>query len=227
MNESTDATETTRRRYDRIAPVFDLLEGLMETVSFRRWRTLAWQRVEGTDVLEIGVGTGKNFPFYPANSRVTAIDFSAAMLERAKAKARRSRLRVSLVTMDIEKLAFPADSFDAVVGSFVFCSVPDPNRGLAEILRVLKPGGQLVLLEHVLSDRPMAAWLMRKLNPLVVRLLGANIDRPTAETVAAGGFRVEGIKDLSGIVKLIVARRPGWAAARRQTHASRAGGPSG
>jgi len=208
MNASLDTTDIIRRRYDRIAPVFDLLESAMETIAFRGWRALQWSRVEGSGILEVGVGTGKNFPFYPPDAQITAIDFSEAMLRRAEAKAQQSGVRVSLRVMDVQQLDFPAATFDAVVGSFVFCSVPDPRQGLEEIRRVLKPGGQLVLLEHVLSDRPFAAWLMKRVNPLVVRLLGANIDRRTIETVASSGFAIERIVDLSAIVKLIQARCP-------------------
>lgn len=208
MTERVETTEIIRRRYDRIAPFFDLFEGLMERMAFRTWRALQWSRVQGGTILEVGVGTGKNLPFYPAHSNITAVDFSQAMLERARIKARARNLTVDLRWMDVEQLDFPDARFDAVVGSFVFCSVPDPEKGLAEIHRVLKPGGQLVLLEHVLSERPWLARLMQMLNPLVVRLVGANINRRTVQNVAASGFAIERIGDLSGIVKLIEARRP-------------------
>lgn len=192
-----------------MAPFFDLIEGMMERVAFRRWRALQWSRVGGAEILEIGVGTGKNFPFYPKSSRITAIDFSRAMLQRAEAKAKQQRLDVDLRWMDVQRTEFPDASFEGAVGTFVFCSVPDPLSGLTEIWRVLKPGGKLVLLEHVLSDRPGLAWLMNALNPLVVRLVGANINRRTVETVAAAGFSDLTVQHLSGIVKLIEARRPG------------------
>jgi ubiquinone/menaquinone biosynthesis C-methylase UbiE len=180
----------------------------MEVLSFREWRALQWSRVPGPNILEVGVGTGKNFPHYPRGQSITAIDFSPAMLRRAQEKAKASGLAVDLRVMDVQRLEFGSGSFDAVVGSFVFCSVPNPEAGLAEIARVLKPGGRLVLLEHVLSDRPVAAWLMKRVSPLVVRLLGANLDRRTVESVATAGFRIEQVTDLSGrIIKLIEAVR--------------------
>lgn len=208
MTEPFDSTEVIRGRYDRIAPFFDLMEGIMELMAFRRWRTLQWRRVEGHDILEVGVGTGKSFPFYPSGCRITAVDFSRAMLQRAAAKAEQQRVTVELRCMDVQRLDFPDAHFDTVVGSFVFCSVPDPRRGLREIHRVLKPGGRLVLLEHVLSERPWLAKLMRAVNPLVVRLAGANINRETVANVAAAGFTIERVDHLSGIVKLIEAQRP-------------------
>lgn len=209
MQESTAATEVIRRRYDRIAPFFDLLEGLMERMAFREWRAQQWSRVQAGEILEVGVGTGKNFPFYPRGARITAVDFSHAMLQRAEVRARAQGLQVDLRCMDVQQLEFTDGAFDVVTGSFVFCSVPDPEKGLSEIRRVLKPGGQLVLLEHVLSGHPALARLMNAVNPLVVRLVGANINRRTVETVAASGFDIDRVRDLSGIVKLIEARRPG------------------
>lgn len=209
MTVQNAASEVIRKRYDRIAPYFDRLESLMEARAFSRWRALQWSRVRGPNVLEVGVGTGKNFPHYPQGLHITAIDFSPRMLRRAEQKRQASGLDVALRLMDVQRLEFPAASFDTVVGSFVFCSVPNPAAGLAEIARVLRPGGRLVLLEHVLSDRAVMAWLMKRLSPLVVRLLGANLDRRTVESVAAAGFRIECVTDLSGrIVKLIEAVRP-------------------
>lgn len=203
------ATETIRQRYDRIAPYFDTLEAGMETMLFGRLRQRLWARVGDGKVLEVGVGTGKNFPYYPTAADITAIDFSPAMLERARRKAEKSALAVDLRLMDAECLDFPEHSFDTAIASFVFCSVPDPLRGLAELRRVLKPGGRLLLLEHVLSSKPWLAALMRRLNPLVVTAFGANIDRDTVGNVARAGFTDIAIDPVSGdIVKLLEARKP-------------------
>ena len=140
-------------------------------------------------MLEVGVGTGKNFAFYPDRARMTAIDFSPKMLEQAKRKRERKQLDVHLDLMDVQSLAYADNSFDTVIASFVFCSVPQPRKGLKEIYRVLKPGGQLLLLEHVLSSNKLMSRLMNLLNPLMVRLVGANINRQTVKNVQACPFK--------------------------------------
>ena len=202
------ATETARRRYDRIAPVYDLMESAMEGFGYGKWRKLVWSRVEGADILEVGVGTGKNFPYYPATAEITAIDFSERMLQRAKDKAAAQQVRVDLKQMDVQNLEYADNMFDTVVASFVFCSVPDPVRGLKEIERVCKPAGKVVLLEHVLSANRILGWLMNLVNPLVVRMMGANINRRTVDNVAKSGLIVEQVTDLgAGIFKLIEARK--------------------
>lgn len=178
-----------RQRYDRLAPWFDSLEGFLEGLIFRRLRKRLWAQVQGEHVLEVGVGTGKNFAFYPDRARMTAIDFSPKMLEQAKRKRERKQLDVHLDLMDVQSLAYADNSFDTVIASFVFCSVPQPRKGLKEIYRVLKPGGQLLLLEHVLSSNKMMAKLMNLLNPLMVRLVGANINRQTVKNVQACPFK--------------------------------------
>lgn len=178
-----------RRRYDRLAPWFDSLEGFLEGLIFRRLRKKLWALAEGRHILEVGVGTGKNFNFYPTDARMTAIDFSPKMLEQAKRKRARKKLDVHLDLIDVQSLCYADNSFDTVVASFVFCSVPHPRKGLKEIYRVLKPGGQLLLLEHVLSSNKFMAALMNLLNPLVVRLVGANINRQTVKNVQACPFR--------------------------------------
>ena len=99
-------------------------------------------------------------------------------------------------------------SFDAAVSTCVFCSVPDPVQGLSEVRRVLRPGGRAILLEHVRSRNRFLGWLMDLLNPLVVRLSGANINRDTVGNVERAGLRVVRVTDLLfGIVKLIEAER--------------------
>lgn len=201
-------TRKTRSRYDRISPVYDLFESLAERSKFSKWRRLLFQQVKGLAMLEVGAGTGKNFPYYPAGLEVTAIDLSEGMLSRARKKlASYPSARINLRIMDVQKLDLEADSFDTAVATFVFCSVPDPVLGLREVRRVLKPQGKLLLLEHVLSKRPVLRSLMKLMNPIIVRITGANINRVTVRNIQKAGFRIEEEKDLwLDIVKLIVAR---------------------
>lgn len=196
------------KRYDRIAPFYDLLEAMMEGLFFKRWRERLWRKTAGHHILEVGVGTGKNFDFYPKAARMTAIDFSPNMLRQAERKKAIKHIAVDLQLMDVQSLCYADNSFDTVVASFVFCSVPLPARGLKELYRVCKPGGQVLLLEHVLSSRPAVAWLMNRLNPLVVALVGANINRNTVKSVRACGFSKVYVDDRSSdIIKLIEARK--------------------
>jgi ubiquinone/menaquinone biosynthesis C-methylase UbiE len=164
--------------------------------------------VEGQDILEVGVGTGKNFPYYPADARITAIDLSGKMLAQARRKAEKLGIGVRLLQMDVEHLDCEDNSFDTVAGSFIFCSVPDPVRGLSEVKRVCRPGGKLVLLEHVLSANRIVAWFMNLVNPVVSRLMGPDINRKTVENIGLAGLKIENVTDLSaGIFKLIEARK--------------------
>jgi len=202
------ATEAARKRYDRIAPLYDMMQGFAEVLNRGRWRRLQWSKVEGNDILEVGVGTGKNFPWYPAGAGVTAIDFSRRMLERARARSDKDKVKVRLRQMDIQNLEFGDDSFDTVVASFVFCSVPDPVLGLHEIRRVCRPGGKVILLEHVLSSNRVLARLMNLANPLAVRMMGANINRRTVDNVVRSGLTIEKVTDLGGgVFKLIEAKK--------------------
>ena len=205
------ATETTRRRYQRIAPVYDFMEALVER-RFLDWRQRLWSLAQGPSVLEVGVGTGKNMPFYPAGISINGIDLTPAMLERARNRLQNIGLqdRVTLQLGDVQALDFPDASFDTAVATFVFCSVPNPVLGLREMKRVIKPGGRVMLQEHMRSPSSVVAALMDLLNPLVVRLMGANINRRTVENVQKAGLELEQVEDLGmgGVFKLIVARAP-------------------
>lgn len=164
--------------------------------------------MEGSRILEVGVGTGKNFPYYPKNADITAIDLSDKMLARAIGKASEQNIKVHLQQMDVENLEFEDNIFDTIVATFVFCSVPNPIRGLVELERVCKSGGKVVLLDHVLSVNRTLGGLMNIANPLVVRMMGANINRRTVENVSSSGLVVEKVTDLqAGIFKLIEARK--------------------
>jgi ubiquinone/menaquinone biosynthesis C-methylase UbiE len=203
------ATAATRARYDRLARFYDLMERGAER-RLSPYRTVLWQRVQGQRVLEVGVGTGKNMAYYPPGLTVTAVDLSSRMLEKARARARREGVTVDLREADAQALPFTSASFDTVAAACLFCSVPDPVPGLSEMRRVLKPGGQLILLEHVLSCRPILRALMSFANPLVVRLMGANVHRETVENVWRAGFRDVRAEDLwLDIAKLIEDRAPG------------------
>jgi ubiquinone/menaquinone biosynthesis C-methylase UbiE len=156
-------------------------------------------------VLEIGVGTGKNFPYYPEGCDVTAIDFSPGMLARARKKLHLASVPVNLMEMDVQALQFPDNTFDTVVATCVFCSVPDPVKGLREVKRVCKPGGKIILLEHVRSDNPVLGRLMDLLNPISLHLIGSNINRRTVKNVESAGIKLEKVEDVYGkIVKLII-----------------------
>lgn len=205
----THKTEITKQRYNRLAPFYDVLESLMEVFVFKQWRERIWHKTDGNNILEVGVGTGKNFIFYPENSNVTAIDFSEEMLARAKIKAEQQKINVNLQIMDVEALDYPDNSFDTVVATFVFCSVPDPMRGLDELYRVCKAGGKLLLVEHVVSSRPLLAFLMNCINPLIAAIVGANINRDTVANVQRSPFICE-LKNVGGgdIIKLIEAKKP-------------------
>jgi phosphatidylethanolamine/phosphatidyl-N-methylethanolamine N-methyltransferase len=201
-----DATALTQERYQRISPIYDRIEALMEH-RFKPWRKKLWQAVRGPEVLEVGVGTGKNMDYWPIDLDITGIDLTPGMLDVACRRAWNLDWDVDLRLGDVQSLEFPSASFDTVVATFVFCSVPDPVQGLREIGRVVRRGGQILLLEHIRIDRPVMGTIMDLLAPLVVRLNGANINRRTIENVRIAGLHIDRVEDLDkmGMFKLVFA----------------------
>jgi ubiquinone/menaquinone biosynthesis C-methylase UbiE len=183
----------------------------MEALPERRCRPRRqklWTLVHGPRVLEVGVGTGKNMPFWPRDVSMTAIDLTPGMLEHACRRAAELNVNADLYLGDVQALDFPDASFDTAIATFVFCSVPDPVLGLRELKRVVKPGGQVLLLEHLRSPNPVVGKLMDIVNPLVVRVMGANVNRRTVANVQKAGLVLERVENLAmgGIVRLIVAK---------------------
>jgi len=199
-------TDLTRKRYNRLAFFYDFLEFPLEWFRFAAWRLRLRDRIVGNRALEVGGGTGKNLPYYPQDVKITAIDLSSRMLERAKRKASVLGKAVDLQEMDVQQLTFPDNSFDTVFATFVFCSVPDPVQGLRELKRVCKPGGRLLLLEHMRPGNPVLGLLFDILNPIVVRMMGANINRRTMENLCMAGWKILNEERLSSdIVRWIEA----------------------
>ena len=205
MNE-TGKPNRTRRRYDRLAFAYDIIEAPFERFRFAGWRVRLRERITGASVLEVGVGTGKNFPYYPSGVKVVGIDLSPCMLARARRKALKLDRSVDLREMDVQNLEFPDHCFDTVFATFVFCSVPDPVAGLRELRRVCKPTGRLLLLEHMRPENFVLGLIFDVLNPMVVRMMGANINRRTIKNIRSAGWNVQIEENLSSdIVRWIEA----------------------
>jgi ubiquinone/menaquinone biosynthesis C-methylase UbiE len=208
------ATARTRLRYGRIAAIYDRFETFAET-SFKPMRKRLCGEIDqrlpiGARVLEVGVGTGKNIPYWPENKLMTAVDLTPEMLKQAIKKAQALDKQSKIEVDDVQALDSSSNSFEGAAASFVFCSVPDPVLGLEELKRVVRPGGTIVLLEHVRSETVVVGKIMDLLNPIIVRIVGANINRDTVQNVRRSGLDIERIEDLgmSGLVKLIIARAP-------------------
>jgi len=206
------ATAATKARYGRIAPIYDFIEILPE-LRYRSWRERFWEVVrselsQGERLLEVGVGTGKNMPYWPQEIQLTAMDLTPGMVARARQRAAKLGVEAVIMEGDAQSLEFPDNSFDAAAATFVFCSVPDPVLGLQELARVVRPGGSIFLMEHVRSKNPRLGKLMDLVNPIVRNLMGPNINRDTVGNVKRTNLAISNVEDLDrgGIFKIIHAR---------------------
>lgn len=188
--------------FDGIANIYDLFLWPLEVLAFRHSRSRLVRRACG-HVLEIGAGTGANFAYYAGSAQVFALDASADMLRAAR--RRPCRACASATQADGQRLPFANASFDTVLATLVFCSVPDPLRSLSEIKRVIKPAGQLLLMDHTRGTRPFTRWLTDVLHPAWYHLNGScHLNRETARTVAQAGFEAEIIEHrFGGMLQLV------------------------
>jgi len=162
--------DMVEQAYDRWAPVYDLVFGGV----FSKGRDAAIQATNklGRRVLEVGVGTGISLPLYAPHVRIFGTDISEAMLKKAKRRVAELRLKniEGLAVMDAEKLEFPDNSFDVVMAQYVVTAVPNPEAALDEFARVLRVGGELIILTRVSADDGMRRFIEQRLQPVVRRL---------------------------------------------------------
>lgn len=194
----------TKDKYSRIAKFYDKMEEMM---MFNNYRKEVVEKAQG-NILEVGIGTGENLKYYRKDQKVTGIDFSPGMLKIAKEKAEVVSMDVELLEMDIQKMNFPKNSFDTIVSTCVFCTVPDPIAGLREALRVLKPGGKAIFLEHMKSRNRVLNILLYTMNIFSRLILGTSMVRKTQENIESVGFKVVERRDiLFDVVRIIVAEK--------------------
>lgn len=202
------ATDYVRSYYEQTASRYDEYVGYFEQWFIGDGRQWVCGQASGS-VLEVAIGTGRNLPFYPFDVQLTGVDLTPAMLELARKRATDLGRDVELQVGDAQALEFPPGTFDTVVATLALSSIPDVRRAVAEVRRVLRPGGRVLLLEHVRSPILPVRALQRILNPFFVRWFGDHLLREPVEHLYAEGFVIELIqRSKGGFIERVVARAP-------------------
>ncbi len=203
------------RIYERFAPRYDRVMDVVDRLLFSGGRDWVCQRATD-DTLEVAVGTGRNLGRYPPGVRLTAIDASPAMLALARRRAATLGVSVDLREGDGQRLEFSDAVFDSVVVTLALCTIPDDGAAVAEMARVLRPGGRLLLLEHTASPRPLVRSLQGLADPLAVRFEGDHLLRQPDTSVKAAGLVVDEMERSAwGIAVRLSAHKPGAGDAQR------------
>ena len=200
-------TDEIRSVYDKRAKTYDRTVGLGERLLVGDLRRRFGAMLTG-ETMEVAIGSGLNLPFYTdAVPRAVGMDLSPGMLAEARVRADKLGREIELVEGDAEAIPFPAASFDTVGISLALCTVPDPERALRELVRICRPGGRIVLLEHVRAPSPLVSLPQRILSPLQERALGCHLARPTLDTARAMGLDIEDVATrFAGVFRLAVTR---------------------
>lgn len=207
MMPQPEETERVRGIYDVLAARYDRGIAFSEKYLFGDGRAWACSQVQG-QALEIAIGTGRNLPFYPADVEITGIELSPAMLEIARQRAHDLGRQVEFVAGDAQALPFPDQRFDTVLCTLALCSIPDERKAIAEVWRVLRPGGRFVCLEHVRSPNVVVRGIEHVLEPLTVRFQADHLLREPVETARMAGFSIEYLeRQKMGIVERLIARK--------------------
>ncbi len=175
----------------------------MEPLVFRRYRKKIVSQSKGR-VLEVGIGTGRNLPFYPGGCKITGVDLSERMIEEARKLALNLGISVNLIVMDAENLGFREGTFDMILCTLSLCTVPDPIRALSEMKRVCKSRGKILLLEHVRSPNSLLGKIQDWLTPLNVRRIGCHLNRDASENAKKAGLNIDYVEShLAGTISII------------------------
>jgi ubiquinone/menaquinone biosynthesis C-methylase UbiE len=197
-----------KKIYNRIARLYDILDLPFEHGRYRPLRAELFKGLKGA-LLDAGVGTGRNFPFYPEGSKVTGIDLSTAMLERAQQRRDKLGTAIDLREMNVMEMDFADDSFDAIISTFLFCVLDAGHQqpALEELRRVCRPGGAIRILEYAVSENPLRRFIMKLWAPWVSFAYGAKFDRQTEQYLEAAGLELVEKKFLyKDIIKLLTVR---------------------
>jgi ubiquinone/menaquinone biosynthesis C-methylase UbiE len=199
-----------RTTYDQRAPTYDKSVGFSERLMLGDLRRAFGAELRGT-TLEVAIGSGLNLPYYTATvTDAVGVDLSSGMLAEASTRARELALPICFAQMDAQRLAFADATFDTVGICLALCTIPDPVAALRELARVCRPGGRVVMLEHVLSPVWPVAVLERLWSPFQERALGCHLTRRTIETASGLGFAVESERTrFFGVFRLVVASPAG------------------
>ena len=203
-----DASERARRLWDRRAGGYDQQIRVSERLLFPGGRAWACSQASGR-VLEVAIGTGLNLPYYPPGITLAGVDLSPAMLAVARDRAHALGIGADLREASADALPFGDASFDTVVCTLSLCTIPDDRAAIREMRRVLRPGGRLVLLDHVASDRRGVLVIERLLEPLTLRRDGDYLTRRPLPLVEAAGLCVTwSQRSKAGIIERLIAVRP-------------------
>jgi ubiquinone/menaquinone biosynthesis C-methylase UbiE len=203
----TDSLERVRRIYDESADGYDRKIQIPERLLFGSGRQWATSLAAGR-TLEVAVGTGRNLPYYDQCVALTAVDLSGRMLALAEQRAAALSREVDFRVADAQALPFDDASFDTVVATLALCSIPDDRAGTAEMARVLKPHGRLVLLDHVRSPFAPVRAVQRALEPLFLRFETDHLLREPERRVQEVGLDIEHCtRSKLGLVLRLVARK--------------------
>lgn len=196
------------RHYDTLARDYDRMLDRFEHWLLGKWRIQTASRAHGW-TLEIAIGTGRTIPFYPDGVRVIGIELSSGMLAHAKRRVATARVPVFLIRGDAQRLPIRNDSIDVVISILSLCTIPDDRRALAEAYRVLRPGGKLILVEHVRSPNALVRAVQHVLDPLSVRFAHDHLLRDPLDHLQAVGFHVLDVERRAlGIVERVLAEKP-------------------